>query len=292
MDDARWQPIDRLLDLAIAEDIGQGDATSEALVPADGEAAGIFKAREGGILAGMEIVERLYAKLDSRVVVTRIAQEGARIRANQAVARITGPARAILAGERIALNLLQRMSGVATLTRKYVDAVAGTEARIYDTRKTMPGMRVLDKLSVYIGGGQNHRTGLYDMILIKDNHLQFCWPKCPKGSTACAVTQARKKSSLPIMVEVETLEQLEEAIAVEPDMILLDNLDAETLATAVHTAKKLVVDRNLRRPLLEASGGITLRNVREVAASGVDRISIGALTHSAKALDIGLDFEP
>ncbi len=285
----RWVRIDRLLDLAIDEDIGSGDVTTSILVRDETVFDGYFVSRQSGVVAGMEVVERFYGKLGQGVEIERIAREGSRVSPMGKIARITGPARIVLAGERIALNLLQRMSGVATLTRKYVDAVSGTNAKIYDTRKTMPGMRALDKLAVYIGGGENHRYGLYDMVLIKDNHLQLCWPKCPKGSVACAISQAKEKSELPVMIEVDTLDQLDEALEMEPDMVLLDNMDVETIATAVGRVRAVAIDKNLRRPLLEASGGVSLASVREIAKVGVDRISIGALTHSAVALDIGLD---
>lgn len=281
--------VDALLDLAMAEDIGDGDVTTQCLVPEAVRTSGHFVSRESGVLAGMEIVERLFARIDSGVSVTRIAQEGEHIRRDQQLAEINGPARSILTGERLALNLLQRMSGVASLTRRYVDAVNGTKAKIYDTRKTIPGLRVLDKLAVYIGGGNNHRQGLFDMVLIKDNHIRLAGPSCPQGSVACAINLAREKANLKIMAEVDTLAQLKEALEAEPDMILLDNMDPDTLAEGVRLTNQLTVDHELRRPILEASGCVTLKTVREIASSGVDRISVGAITHSATALDIGLD---
>lgn len=285
-----WAPIDRLLDLALAEDVGAGDVTTEALVPEDAVATGAFVAREAGVLAGLEVVERLYGKLDPAVAVTRHLGEGEHFSAGRVLAGIAGPARAILTGERLALNLLQRMSGVATVSDTYARAVEGTKAKIYDTRKTMPGMRALDKLAVCCGGANNHRAGLHDMVLIKDNHLALMGPSCPEGSTACAVAKARQHTDLPVMVEVESLDQLREVLEVEPDMILLDNMDLDMLRESVRVTFGFARDRGLRRPLLEASGGVTLAAVRDIAETGVDRISVGALTHSARSLDIALDF--
>ncbi len=286
---AMWEEIDLILRRALAEDIGSGDVTSLALVPAHIRAVGYFLAKTGGILAGMSIVERLYHLLEPGVSVKRLIQEGEKLEAGSRLATIEGPARAILAGERVALNILQRMCGVATLTRAYVNAVADTGVEIYDTRKTMPGLRALDKLAVLVGGGLNHRRGLYDMILIKDNHLAVMFPACPEGSIACAVQRARQASQLPLEVEVRTIGQVEEAVEAGADMILLDNMDLETMAEAVKRGRELCLRKGLRRPLFEASGGITLDTVRAAAKCGVDRISIGALTHSAKALDISLE---
>jgi len=285
-----WRDIDALLDLALREDVGPGDATTSLLVPSDARCEGCFAARESGVLAGLSIVERLYARLDPGVRIERLVQEGAHFHPGQKLARIGGPARPILTGERTALNLLQRMCGVATLADAFAAAVRGTQAKIYDTRKTLPGLRALDKLAVLIGGAENHRRGLFDMVLIKDNHLALLSPQCPKGSAACAVAKARAGTKLPIQVEVDSLAQLEEALEAEPDMILLDNMALETLSEAVRLTRSLCADRNLRRPLLEASGGVKLENAADIARTGVDRISVGALTHGARSLDIGLDF--
>jgi nicotinate-nucleotide pyrophosphorylase (carboxylating) len=289
--DAAWEQIDRLLDLALAEDIGPGDATTAALVPAGARASGQFVARAAGVLAGLEIVERLYARLDAEVLFSPVASESSRVEPGTPLAHMAGPARAILSGERIALNLLQRMSGVATLTRTYVEAVAHTHAKIYDTRKTMPGLRRLDKLAVCVGGGENHRQGLYDMILIKDNHLRLCTTEDERSAVGAAVARARAASDLPVMLEVDTLDQLDEALAAGPEMVLLDNMDLEELAQAVKRTHQAAADQDLARPLLEASGGIDLETVRAIAETGVDRISVGALTHSAVAMDIGLDLD-
>lgn len=287
----RWSQMDALLDLAMAEDIGTGDVTTNVLIAEDAKASGRFVTRDNGVLAGIEVIARLYSKLDKEVTITRAAPAGSKIHHDQTLATIEGPARSILAGERLALNLLQRMCGVATLTRRYVEAVEGTRCRIFDTRKTMPGLRTIDKLAVYIGGGINHRRGLFDMILIKDNHLRLNDPSCPQGSVACAIHTAREKSKLEVMVEVETMEQLKEAIDAEPDMILLDNMDTEMLAEAVEITNRITTERRLRRPSLEASGRVTLQTVKQIAETGVDRISVGAITHSAKSLDIGLDLD-
>lgn len=278
--------IDKLLFLALEEDVGKGDVTTNALIPQEARAIGRFVARQPGVVAGLAVLERLFAHLDPAVTIRRIAKDGEHIPADAPIAEIEGPARPILAGERVALNLLQRMCGVATLTRVFVEAVQGTGVKIYDTRKTMPGMRVLDKLAVFIGGGENHRYGLFDMVLIKDNHIALC-----KGQPlALLVQEARKKTRLPITIEVEDLNQLREVLEAEPEIVLLDNFEEEALREAVHLVRRVCKDENLRRPILEASGGITLENVKSYAATGVDRLSIGALTHSAVALDIGLDF--
>lgn len=286
----RWELIDRLLDLAVAEDVGEGDITTESLVAEDAQLTGSFVSRQSGVFAGLEIIQHFYERLDQRITMTGIATDGQHIAPGQKLAEVKGPARPILTGERIALNILQRMCGVATLTKSYVEAIHGTNAKIYDTRKTMPGMRILDKLAVYTGGGENHRQGLFDMILIKDNHLALSYPECPQDSAACSVERVRSKTNHKIMIEVDSLDQLRDVVDAEPDFVLLDNMDIEMLVEAVHITRRLCADRGLRRPLLEASGGITLKNIKAIAEAGVDRISIGAITHSAPALDIGLDY--
>ncbi len=283
--------VDRLLDLTIDEDIGSGDATTLSLFPNPGKCLAHFTARQDGIMAGGYIVQRLYARLGARfadnaqaVTVNILKPDGANFQKDDPLIDAEGDAAVILMGERSALNLLQRMCAVAGRTRQYVDKIAGTNAGIYDTRKTNPGHRVLDKLAVRAGGGKNHRMGLYDMILIKDNHLLHY------GGIAGAVKAARGRSSLPIMVEVDRLEQLAEALPTEPDYVLLDNMTPEQLAEAVKMTDLVAQEIGLKRPLLEASGGINLDTVAAAAASGVDRISVGALTHGAGSVDIGLDF--
>lgn len=289
--DEQLRLVDRLLDLAIDEDVGSGDATTLSLFPDPGVASGDFTARQSGVMAGGGVVSRLYARLGKRFVenenavrVDALIKDGEGFLAGDKLLHIEGDASVILMGERTALNLLQRMCAVAARTREYADLVAGTRARIYDTRKTNPGHRVLDKLAVRAGGGVNHRMGLFDMILVKDNHLAHF------GGAAQAVRAARQRSSLPVMVEVDTLTQLEDVLPAEPDYVLLDNMDADTLAEAVNMADRAAAEKNIKRPQLEASGGINLDTVTAAAASGVDRISVGALTHGAGSVDIGLDF--
>lgn len=281
--------VDRLLDLAIDEDVGDGDATTRALFPDPGLVSGKFVARQSGVMAGGGAVSRLFARLAARfadgadaVLLDAVVPDGQAFSAGDVLLTVSGDARVVLAGERAALNLLQRLCAVATRTRAYVDKTAGTGARILDTRKTTPGHRVLEKLAVRAGGGDNHRMGLYDMALVKDNHLLAF------GGPAQAVRAVRQRSSLPVMVEVDTLAQLAEVLEAEPDFVLLDNMGPGVLAEAVRMADAAAARR--KRPLLEASGGVNLDTVAAVAASGVDRISVGALTHGAGSVDIGLDF--
>lgn len=283
---------DALLELALQEDLGAGDVTSCALIPESAVCSASLVAVEPGILCGMPVVERLFARFDPGVQVEKRVKEGEFLKHGTVFGRLQGSARSILALERLALNLLQHLSGIATLTHRFVQAVEGTHAQILDTRKTHPGLRALEKLAVFVGGGTNHRQGLWDMILIKDNHLAMMRRLGSGGTVGDAITKARAVSSLPVQVEVDTLGQFREALEFEPEMILLDNMDATTLAEAVRLSRQVCADHNLRRPLLEASGGVTLSTVREIAASGVDRISIGALTHSARALDLRLDLDP
>ncbi|MDR2392303.1 MAG: carboxylating nicotinate-nucleotide diphosphorylase [Planctomycetota bacterium] len=285
--------VDRLLDIAIDEDIGDGDATTAALFPTPGRTSGRYVARAPGVMAGGDVVRRLFFRLGERfagdagaVRVEAIRKDGEKFDANGELLTISGDTAIILAGERISLNLLQRMCAVATLTSRFVALAAGTKAKILDTRKTLPGHRVLDKLAVRAGGGENHRMGLYDMVLIKDNHLAAF------GGPAKAVRAARANTPLPVMVEVDTPAQLAEALEAEPDYILLDNMTPETLAEAVKAADALTREQGWKRPRLEASGGVSLATAAAAAASGVDRISVGAITHAAGSIDIGLDFDP
>lgn len=275
--------IDRVVLAALAEDVGDGDVTTENTIPEDARLTGRFLAKETGVVAGIHVVWRTFALLDPRVELLVLIGDGLCVERGQVIAQVSGPGRAILTGERVALNFLQRMSGIATATRQYVDAVQGTHAVILDTRKTAPGLRALDKWAVRLGGGTNHRIGLYDMALIKDNHIAAV------GSIAEAVRRVRAGISRSdgwnrlIEVEVTDLEQLEEALEAGVDRILLDNMPPDLLREAVR-----LVDA---RVPLEASGGISMESVREVAESGVDFISIGALTHSVGALDISLDLQ-
>ncbi len=272
-----------LIERELREDIGPGDATTLALVDAEATAAARVVARQELVLAGVHVAAQVFRMADDRLTAESLAADGSEIRAGEAVLRVEGPARAILSAERTALNLLQRMSGIATATDCLVRIVNDYGTQILDTRKTVPGLRKLDKHAVACGSGTNHRAGLHDAILIKDNHLAF-WRQKNKGSLADAVAAARAaQPGLKIEIEVDTLEQLKEALPGKPDWVLLDNMPPETVAEAVALCAGLC--------RTEASGGITKENVREYARAGVTAISIGALTHSVRAADLGLDFE-
>ena len=272
--------IDGILRAAIAEDLGTaGDITSDATVPEDAEARGRIVARADGCIAGLGPALRVFSLLDDAVATRALVSDGTMVEAGTELATLTGPARAILAGERVALNLLGRLCGIATATREFVDRVAGTNATIVDTRKTTPLLRALEKMAVRAGGGGNHRMGLYDAILIKDNHIRAV------GSAEAAVVRARQHAGAGtnLEVEIEDLADLEGVIAAGADSVLLDNMAPTLMRTAVTQAAG--------RCALEASGGITLEGVREVAETGVDFISVGWITHSAPSLDVALDFE-
>ena len=267
--------LERVVQAALAEDVGEGDVTTEATVDADAIGSAQLLVKEPGVVCGLAAAEAVFRALDNDLRFEALVEEGTVVEHSTAVARVDGPERAILTGERTALNFLGRLSGVATLTRRYVDAVAGTGVAILDTRKTTPGLRLLEKHAVACGGGQNHRFGLNDGVLVKDNHLRAA------GSVLVAVARVRATTDLPIEVECDTLAQVSEALAVAADAILLDNMTSDELLASVALAKG--------RARLEASGGITLENVRAVAETGVDEISIGALTHSARSLDVSLE---
>jgi nicotinate-nucleotide pyrophosphorylase (carboxylating) len=269
--------LDVIIHTALAEDLGDGDVTTLNTVPAGARLTGDFLVKAPGVLAGLQVAQRVFVLLDPAVEFRALAADGDRVDRGAIVAVVTGPGRAILSGERVALNLLQRMSGIASATRRYVDAVAGTRAVILDTRKTVPGLRLLDKWAVRLGGGSNHRFGLFDMALIKDNHIAAV------GSITEAVRRVREGDSRqrPIEVEVMNLDQLREALALPIDRILLDNMSCEMMRAAVDVAARKIP--------LEASGNVNLDTVAAIAATGVDFISVGALTHSVKALDISLD---
>ena len=274
--------VDRILQGALAEDIGTGDITTLSTVPPERTISGRYIAKEDGVLCGLELVARAFALLDASIAFKPLKRDGDAVRKGDLVATVSGNARAILTGERVGLNLLQHMSGVASQTARAVAAVAGTGAKIVDTRKTTPGLRVLDKYAVRAGGGGNHRFGLSDGVLIKDNHIVAA------GGIAEAVAAARARAphSLRVEVEVETLEQLREALATGADIIMLDNMSVEDMREAVR-----IVDG---RALTEASGNMGDKSdaeLRAVAETGVDLISIGALTHSVRALDISLKFD-
>ena len=265
-----------LIDLALAEDVGKGDVTTVATVPEGKEGRAVIIAKAHGIVCGLPIMAEVFRQVDEAIRLTHLASDGEPVAPGDVVAALSGPLRGILTAERTALNFLTHLSGIATLTARFVDVVAPYRAVILDTRKTTPGWRILEKYAVRCGGGRNHRMGLYDMVLIKDNHIAAC------GSLAEAVRRVRAAGiSLPIEVEVRTLAELEEALSLGVDRILLDNMDIPTLRKAIARAKGKVE--------LEASGGVTLENAAEIAACGVDYISIGALTHSAPALDFSLE---
>lgn len=268
-----------LVDLALEEDRGAGDWTTRWIVPARTRVTGSIIAKADGIIAGVALAAAVFLRLDPRVDFEVITGDGEAVRAGDRVVRVVGPGRAVLTGERVALNFLQRLSGVATMTRRYVDAVDGTGTRILDTRKTTPGWRTLEKAAVRTGGGENHRAGLYDMVLIKENHAAIA------GGILEAVSRIRDQNSrgLTITVEVHSMEDLDAALEARVDRLLLDNLDTATIAAIIKRVRKL-----RRPPLLEASGNMTLDRVREVAATGVDFISVGAITHSAPALDLSM----
>jgi nicotinate-nucleotide pyrophosphorylase (carboxylating) len=272
--------VDDLVRAALREDLGRaGDLTTDAIVPAGARGEASLVAREAGVVSGVFVVERVFAALDPQVAVRVVVADGGRVEPGTVVATIAGPLRAILTGERTALNLISHLSGVATATSRLVAAVAGTRATIVDTRKTTPGLRALEKAAVRDGGGANHRFGLDDAILIKDNHVAIA------GGITAAIEAARRRAGhlVKIEIEVDTLAQLDEALAARADIVLLDNFNPHQLRDAVA--------RTAGRALLEASGRIDASNVRAVAETGVDLISSGAITHSARILDLGLDID-
>lgn len=275
--------IRRAVQTALTEDIGSGDATTLATVPSNATFTVVMRVREPLVVAGLAFAEAAFKKLSSSVHIDWVARDGQRMKSNAALLRISGQAQAILSAERVALNFVQRLSGVATLTAQYVAAVRGTHAQILDTRKTTPGWRRFEKYAVECGGGRNHRIGLFDMILIKDNHLAALRDAKP-SAIAAAVLRARAEfPRLKVEVETDTLAQVQQAVEADADIILLDNMKLADLRKAVKIAAG--------RVQTEASGGVNLKTVRAIAKAGVDYISVGALTHSARAVDIGLDFE-
>lgn len=265
---------------ALAEDIGFGDLTTSAMIGPDARTSGVIIARAEGVIAGLPFAAEVFRQVDTRIVLEQVVNDGDRVHPNDVVARLSGPARGVLTGERVALNLLQQLSGVATLTRRIVDELAGTNARLLDTRKTVPGLRPLQRYAVRAGGGTNHRYNLADGVLIKENHITVA------GGITAAIQRARSAVGpmTRVEVEVESLEQLEEALAAGADMVLLDNMTPEQLRQAV--------ELNAGRATLEASGDISVETAAAVAASGVDYLSSGALTHSANALNLSLLLDP
>jgi nicotinate-nucleotide pyrophosphorylase (carboxylating) len=271
-----------LIELALAEDLLGGDVTTSATVPADAQAQATLLAKSPGVISGLEVAREVFAQVDPTLEFVALVEDGETVAAMTLIAQVSGNARSILAGERLALNFLQRLSGVATVTARYVAEVAGTKARVVDTRKTTPGMRALEKAAVRHGGGHNHRFGLGDGVLIKDNHLAAVGgPQRVRDAVLAA--RAAAPHTLRIEVEVTTLAELAEALDAGADIVMLDNMSVEEMREAVALTQG--------RALLEASGGVNLTTIREIAETGVDLISVGALTHSAPSLDISLDFD-
>ena len=284
--------LDGLIDVALTEDVGVGDVTTAAVVPKGRKGLAEVIARDGGIIAGLEFTQNLFKKLEKELKIETEFRDGQKIKEGEVVLTIEGELESILRGERVALNFLGRLSGIATLTSKFVERIKGTKSKILDTRKTTPGMRLLEKYAVTVGGGGNHRFGLYDMILIKENHLTAC------GGIEAALKAARLyvdeyqgqtkgRHSLKIEVEVKNTEELKEALKFSPDIIMLDNFDVEEIKRGVEMVETLEAEEG-KAPKLEVSGGVDLENVREIAETGVDFISVGALTHSPKTLDFSL----
>jgi nicotinate-nucleotide pyrophosphorylase (carboxylating) len=275
--------IKKAVRLALAEDIGTGDVTTRATVRPGVVATALMRAREPLVVAGLALAEAAFRQLAPRVQITRYVRDGQRVAANATLLKIKGPAPALLSAERVALNFVQRLSGVATLTSRFVVAIKGTRAKILDTRKTTPGWRKFEKYAVACGGGQNHRLGLFDMVLIKDNHLAALQHESPNAIEAAVQLARAKYPGLKVEVEADRLEQVAQALAAGADLILLDNMNLAHLRRAVQLCQG--------RAQTEASGGVSLARVRRIAQTGVNFISVGALTHSARAVDIGLDFD-
>jgi nicotinate-nucleotide pyrophosphorylase (carboxylating) len=295
MNDFNAFALRELIARALEEDIGSGDVTTEAICEPDQMGRAVIRTKEPCVVAGVPVAQLVFETLDSQIEFTPRVRDGERLSAHQTVAEINGRLRAILMGERTALNFLQRLSGIATMTARYVEAVQDFSVKILDTRKTAPGLRILDKYAVRVGGGQNHRLGLFDGVLIKTNHIRAA------GGIAKAVERARRlaPTTLKIEVEVKDLTELQEALEAGADIIMLDNMSLEEMRRAATIAREDLtpgpspsrrgVPKVRRGFLLEASGGVTLENVREIAATGVDFISVGALTHSVKAVDMHLE---
>lgn len=286
MDDRQRQAVKVLIQLALDEDLGvAGDITSKTVIPIQYQGKAVMVARVMGVLAGVETVEMVCQAVDPGLIVQLHLQDGARLQKGDKIATIIGPLRSLLAAERTALNFIQHLCGIASLTKKYVELVKHTNCKVLDTRKTLPGWRLLSKYAVACGGGTNHRIGLYDAVMIKDNHLAGLRQHQTPLSEAVRLANEAWKGKAKVEVEVDNLVQLREALAAMPDIVLLDNMKPAML-------KEAVLLRNQLQPrvMLEASGGINLETVAEVAATGVDYVSVGALTHSAPALDIALDY--
>jgi len=294
--------IEALVRKALEEDLGTGDITTDNLIQDDALASGEFIGQKEGIICGLPIIQPLFRLLNEDIKFKAALADGDAVKSGQIIGKIFGQARAILSGERVALNFLQRLSGIATLTRKFVRAVEEFPARIYDTRKTTPIWRHLEKYAVKIGGGENHRFGLYDMVLIKDNHLRFLGASHPEDAQHPMGRRALKehiaelrKSLAPdvkIEIEAENLNEVKEAILAGADVIMLDNMSLDEMRQAAELVRNAPVRARQGKIEIEASGGVSLENVKKIAQAGVDRISVGAITHSAPALDISLEVEP
>lgn len=274
-----WKIIDEIIDRAFEEDIRDGDATTNALFDVEEKSTAFMRVKDNGIVCGIEVAERVFRRLDDSIGWKPFFQDGDAVKNGEVLLEIDGSRRAILTGERLALNLMQRMSGIASMADRYTKARGDLPVQILDTRKTLPGLRILEKYSVAVGGGTNHRYGLFDAIMIKDNHIKL------SGGITAAVEKARANNPKKLTIEVETsnLDEVEEALGLEVDIIMLDNMSTEMMQEAVK--------RIAGRCKVEASGGVTIERIREIAETGVDSISVGALTHSVKALDIGLYFK-
>lgn len=273
--DLNWKDIDPIIEAGLREDGTDADVTTSSLFDKNEGGKAIIRAKEGGVVAGLPVAERVFQKLDAGVRFVAKAKDGDRITAGQVIAEIEGPKRALLSGERLAVNLLQRMSGIATLAAEYVKEVEGLPVKILDTRKTVPGLRVLDKYAVSAGGATNHRMSLSDLIMIKDNHIKFAG-----GITKAVQTIRKKDKKTRLEVETTSLDEVREALAAGADIIMLDNMSIPAMSEAVRVAKG--------KAQIEASGNVRLDNVREIAETGVDFISVGALTHSVRALDLSM----
>ena len=268
--------LDRVIRAALAEDVGDGDITSASVIPAGTQFSGIMAAREPMVVAGLPVAARVFELVEPKARFTPKVGDGDKVAAGTVLARIEGPAQGLLEAERTALNLLQLLSGIATTTRRYADLIAHTKCVLLDTRKTIPGLRLLSKYAARLGGAANHRIGLWDMVLIKDNHIAVC------GGVKVAVERAKAAGHAPVEVECDTLEQVSQALEAGADIILLDNMNTDQLRQAVRLVNG--------RALTEASGGVTLDTIKAIAETGVDRVSVGRITQSAPAVDIGLDW--
>ncbi len=274
-----FEAIKPVIEYALKEDIGSGDITTDSLIPHEMKASASIIAKASGIIAGLPVAEYVFKSLNYGIEWHPLIEDGDKVNKGDTIVKITGSYRALLTGERLALNFLQRMSGIATMTHKFAAELKGYKTQILDTRKTVPGLRLLDKYSVRMGGGTNHRAGLYDMVLIKDNHIKIA------GGITRAIAQVREKTGYKIKIEVETttLEEVSEALREKADIIMLDNMDTPTMTEAV----KMINGK----AKVEASGNMSIERIKEVAAAGVDYLSVGALTHSVTALDISMNIE-